>query len=318
MNKNFQLNLTNKKGLYLINSWITDIKESEKQVDISLTNKYAPGEGQTLIDISNNTSHIRIGSNMQKIFPLNRLPIDDRDFVKIGVTLFHEVNHYQQHTKEYTEECLLSELSKYKNDSYYKESWHELPHEIHAEYSGVMTMWKVMTEEFTPEQADDCVLDYINTKASQTKYMIPPISGSYQSKKEVEHAFEQAYEKSLTEKRTFQPNFLRYEDEVSRLFTDNGILKAEYHKHYQTLISNIPGDQKDRLLSSTVVHLHPELQREYPSLDFRHLSMEETFQLPSLETSLESRQRIIQTQDANDFVKAVEDLSDIQTNVEQL
>lgn len=84
------------------------------------------------------------------------------------------------------------------------------------------------------------------------------------------------------------------------------------------MISDIPGEQKDLLMSSTVVHLHPELQKEYAALDFRHLSMEETFQLPSPETSEESRQRVLEKQDVKEFIKAVEDLSNIQANTEQL
>lgn len=71
-------------------------------------------------------------------------------------------------------------------------------------------MWEVMGQEFTPEQADACMLDYINQKANHTRYMIPPIPDGYQSKAEVEHAFEEAYERSLTKARRFQPNFLRY------------------------------------------------------------------------------------------------------------
>ena len=312
--KDNNLHLSETSGFRLLTKWVNKIEKNEKHLEIQLNKNYPPGEGKTVIDKSKSLYQIIVGCNIPKTFPLNLLPIEDRNFVKIGVTLFHEVDHYQQHTKEHIKECLLSELSKYNNDSYYKESWHELPHEIHAEYSGVMTMWEVMEQEFTLEQADACMLDYINQKADHTRYIIPPAPEGYQSKTEVEHAFEEAYERSLTKVRKFQPNFLRYKDEASRLLTDDGILRIEYQRHYHTLIGNIPGEQKDRLMSSLVVHLHPELQEEYPALEFHGLSIKQTFHLPAPETTEEARQRVLQEENKLDFKDAIEHLSYIEMN----
>lgn len=169
--RNSLLNLNGKTAFLLLSNWINKIERIEKDLEIQIDDNYSSGEGKTIVDKSNSSYQIIIGCDISNRFPLKYLFINDRDFIKTGVTLFHEINHYQEHIKEHTKECLLSELSKYKNRNYYRKSWHELPHEIHAEYNGVMTMWDVMEDKFTSEQTDYCMLDYINTKANQTRYM---------------------------------------------------------------------------------------------------------------------------------------------------
>lgn len=133
------------------------------------------------------------------------------------------------------------------------------------------------------------MLHFVNRRAANTDYMVKCPNDGFVSRTQVEDAFDQAYEKSLDQPRRFQPGFLRYEDEVSKLLTNESILRPEYQAHYKKLVGNVPGTEKDRMMAALTLHLHPELVDEYPMSFVRALNAETVFGLPMPESSDESR-----------------------------
>lgn len=99
-------------------------------------------------------------------------PIKDSDFIRMGVTLFHELTHYEQKTQDNAvKEITISELSKYGNPDYYLYNHHRLLHEIDAEHTGIMTMWGRLSEIY-PNKADKLMLDHLTDRVTNTVYMI--------------------------------------------------------------------------------------------------------------------------------------------------
>lgn len=61
------------------------------------------------------------------------------DFSRACITTLHEFGHCDQHKAQDNIEILMSDLSKQGNIEYYRYNWNIMPHEIDAEYSGVIS-----------------------------------------------------------------------------------------------------------------------------------------------------------------------------------
>lgn len=224
-------------------------------------------------------------------FPVRHLPIKDSDFVKMGVTTFHELTHCKRSMSEKTsKEILISDLSKCYNDEYYYAEHHRLPHEIDAEYNGVMSMWSALENEW-PGLADKLMIDYLNDRTESSDrvkklYMIERPECGFQSKQQVKDLFEDAYEKSLTEKRRLPNGFIGYKGDTSRLLaTDDGRgLRVEYAPVYLKLSKAETGIDTDQMMASLISYIHPELRKRYTRLDFEGLEPDRVFHLQMPET----------------------------------
>lgn len=208
--------------------------------------------------------------------------VDDLTFTRTVVALFHEYGHYlQNYGPNQNLQEAVSEISAFYNPSYYLRGWKEFPHEISAEATGVMLGWNAIESVF-PDKADACMLEYVNFRADNTSYMLPHKDDGYQSRDEVRQAFESAMEKSLNEPRQPQSRFLQYDDEASRLLMQG--CKSRFvtpnKYHVDKLIGTMPGEQKDRMMASLVLHLHPDLLDERPILWTTDLSIEHVFGKP--------------------------------------
>lgn len=303
-----QFAITAHKSICLLSKWVNQLHiKYGTSVEIRLNSTDPVGTGRTIIDFATDTRQIVIGTNdICQAFPTNLVPTNGMNLVRAGIVLFHEAAHYERHANSSTRsEILISELSKYGNPNYYAQSWSELPHEIDAEFTGVVSMWNALESEF-PDKADACMLRFVNWWAANTDYMIRTVPGGYASRAQVEDAFDRAYETSLCEPRRFQPGFLRYEDEVSRLLTNESVLRFEYREHYKKLVGNVPGAQKDQMMASLVLHLHPELGDAYPKRIVKALNAETAFGFPLPESPDESRMHFL-----NDaFASEIDHLSD--------
>lgn len=238
-------------------------------------------------------------SPLTTTFPVKYLPIKDSDFVKIGVTTFHELTHCKRSLSDNTpKEIQISDLSKCYNKEYYYAEHHKLPHEIDAEYSGVMSMWSLLEREW-PDDADRLMFDYLDyrtEKSGQTRklYMIERPEYGFQSKQQVKDLFNEAYEKSLTEKCSLPDRFISYDGDTSKvLATDDGYgVRAEYISCYSKLYRAEAGTDTDRMMASVVSYVHPELQDMYPWLDFEELEPGKVFDMSMPETVDEVRIRL--------------------------
>lgn len=231
-------------------------------------------------------------------------PIKDSDFIRMGVTLFHELTHYEQKTQDNAvKEITISELSKYGNPDYYLYNHHRLLHEIDAEHTGIMTMWGRLSEIY-PNKADKLMLDHLTDRVTNTVYMIDQPKEGFTSREQVETLFEQAYDNSVRE---LPPGFLRSDDETAHMLTtEDRVLRPEYAAIYNKLTAPPSGEAMDKMMSSLVSYIHPELQETYPDIDFDKLEPSHIFKVQMPETSEEIRDRL----DLDDsFTKAVESLN---------
>ena len=226
--------------------------------------------------------------------------VKDSDFVKMGVTLFHELTHHIQNMDNISKDIQMSMLSKHGNPNYYYHNHQSLLHEIDAEYTGIMTMWGRLSEIY-PDKADRLMLEHLTGRATDTVYMIGLPKEGFQSRKQVETLFEQAYDNASRE---LPPGFLRSDDETARMLTTKDrVLCPEYAPIYNKLTA--AGDHMDEMMASLVSYIHPELQDTYSDIDFDELDPSHIFKIPMPETSEEIRDRLNMD---DSFTRAVESL----------
>lgn len=262
---------------------------------------------------------IKVGiSPYSKSFIKRNVIAKDLDFVRAGTTMFHEFAHYEQYKVQDNTEILISDLSKQGNIEYYKHNWTMLPHEIDAEYSGVMSEWDYLENVF-PAVADELIENYLKYRTENTKYMIELQENSVISKECIEQLFEMAYDRSLIDRRTIPNNFLRSGDEVAQIFTfEDKTLRREYEPFYRQLQTAGTGQEIDAKMASLVSYLHPNLQDLYSGLDFNKLRPESVFRIPMPESRDEIIARIDPSLTGNilfssisdeDFTRAVDTIS---------
>lgn len=269
-------------------------------IDLQFSNEYKICSGKTEYTNTCNMPVITVGIYpLSMSFPGLYSPITDSDFVKIGVTTFHELTHCKRSLSDVTpKEILTSDLSKCYNEDYYYTTHHKLPHEIDAEYTGVMSMWSILENEW-PDDADRLMFDYLNYRTEKfgnvrKLYMIERPEDGFQSKQQVKDLFNEAYEKSLTRSRSLPEGFLTYDGDTSRLLaTDDGRgVRTEYIPVYLKLLKADNGADTDQMMASLVSHVHPELQSMYTQLDFEELEPDRVFNMVMPETADESRARL--------------------------
>ncbi len=312
------LNLKSNQTFKLYNDWSSEyLEHTDDTIHISFSDSFSIGSGSTKHNINNNSYQIQIG-----IAPISlsifkrRQMINDLDFIRIGVTMFHEFAHYDQNSSNNTsKEILISDLSKYKNVSYYEQNWSKFPHEIDAEYTGVMSMWEHLKDIY-PDNADILILEYITYRATKTDYIFKIPEEGLQSKDQVEMLFEKAYDDSLITSRKLSVEFFRSYDEIAQLFTNNAcVLRSEYYPFYRQIQIAKTGQETDLKMASLVSYIHPELQKVYPLLDFSKLNPSSIFGISIPETRKDILDRIeilsddisdiMLTDDIHNFTKAV-------------
>lgn len=226
-------------------------------------------------------SHIGVG--IKNLSGKSKLPfasVSDLAFTRTAVALYHEYGHYfQNYGLDKDILCMISEVSVIRNTGYYIDAWETLPHEIKAEGMGVSLAWDAMESMF-PGKADVCMLEYINYRANDTMYMLPAKPGAgYQSRDEVEDAFETAMDDSLHMPRKQLTRLLYYDGESSQLLMqgckNRHITPNAYHA--DRLIDTMPGMNRDRMLAALVLTLHPDILDERPELVPENLTVEHEF-----------------------------------------
>lgn len=255
---------------------------SGRKIDMRFVYDRPSGEG-SIKNYDGNISKMEIGivglSGQSKL-PFAR--VDDSTFTKCLVALYHEYGHYlQDYGPDKDVSCLISETSVIGNNTYYRRAWKMLPHEIRAETVGVDLAWDAMLSTF-PKQADTCMLNYINRRASETAYMLPEKQGGYRSRDEVMGAFEDAMNRSLTLPRKSLGGFFGYPDESIQLVTqgDSNFKLSPNRYHAGKLNDSVPGAQKDRMMAALVLELRPDAMDDRPLLKSENLTVEHEFGRP--------------------------------------
>lgn len=233
-----------------------------------------------------NASMIDIG--MKPVFSSNSVGsyMDDRDVVMPVVAIGHESRHYKlSKSPNMDVRVALSVVSGMYNPDYYICAWKELPCEIDAEFSGIMQAWDAISA-ICPDVVDCVMLDYVNWKTVETSYPIPAVDGGYAKKSQVISAFEEAYENSFVKSREAQGGFTKYEkDLVTNLLCEGGHFRPEMYYHFDKIIDHMPGPEKDRMMASLVLSVHPEIQDLFTCLKGVDLSVATVFGKPLPERS---------------------------------
>lgn len=286
------LNIKTGQAFDLINVWANAVMPGVK---VRFHTDYSLGTGHMKYDFEQDKYSLQLGINplVRSFFHRDR-SLTDSQFVKLGVTLFHEWAHYEHQTDLNTpKNILLSDLSKCGNSNYYEDQWPKFPHEIDAEHTGVMSMWAKL-EEMCPELAKSLMFEYVTKKSLNFEYPIPcPKSGFY-SKDQVTNLFETSFDKTTKEKRSLPHGFLRLDDDIPKLLTDeNRNLRPDYEPFFRQLMKAESGEELDHKMGSLVSFLRPEYQKGYKGLDFRELAPIRVFGQDLPESFEEARMRVV-------------------------
>lgn len=211
--------------------------------------------------------------------PNNRLsgvlPVRDLDFTQVLVSLYHEKTHVDQDFDINVDVPIaLSEIATYKNLMLTKATWRERPHEIDAEFSGVMGAWDFLSDMcHAQKDADACMLDYINFRCRNSDYMLSARENGYESKDQVVRAFEDAYNSSLNDPRIVVGGLNGLKDEFNMLLESDKGIQSLFYPWFRQILDAKTGAEQDELMSRLVLHIHPELQQQYSCLADKNLSI---------------------------------------------
>lgn len=158
MNERYMLNMNMVQAVKRLDRWASHAQRRKQEFEVHFDKELGLGQGVSLISPIGSMHEIYIGiGDLPTKFPMNYKPLSDDSFIRLGIVLFHEITHCHQRMSEKLE-ITASEISTYKNPNYYMNSWPELPHEINAEFTGVMSMWNVLDEEFPGTRTPACYI----------------------------------------------------------------------------------------------------------------------------------------------------------------
>lgn len=282
--------------------WMFDYQKLEhNMIRFDFEPNLVRGSGKNIYNGCNELCVVLVGtsdpiekSNVEHLSNTNqKKPSDNLRFIQMMVTLHHEYRHYKQLTADNTpKEILLSSLSICGNDEYYQTYWNELPHEINAEFCGVMQTWSRLEEtypkgKFYQKRINKYMFEYLTNRASKGNYMFEVPKDGFRSKEQVIELFKEAYEKALIDERTYDQNILfNKSDEMPRIIKrDDSPYYREYAYFSNKLITAPNGQEQDRMMSSLVAYVHPKLQNTFSKLSFDELDPEHVFGKPLPESS---------------------------------
>lgn len=208
-----------------------------------------------------------------------RMP--ESEFTKLGVTIFHERRHCDQHFGVNVPfEATVSFAARYNNGEWYNQYMHHLPFEIDAERYGISQFWDTLSERF-PFDADRMMLDYVNFRADGICiYCIPHKPEGYQSRREVEVVFDRAYADSLNKPREsfVLPRGQCCEDEFVNILRLNDRNSSPFWDFYWDNFSGkIPGRTIDRNMVAVGMVRHEEEYRQQFGSVLDDISFESCF-----------------------------------------
>lgn len=245
--------------------------------DIQLTDLVGVGYGQTDYRVGYQRSMVGTGGMLKK--RKSETFVNDRLFLSAVVAFYHEVRHCNVAScRDADVELGLSVVSTFDNGTYYAKSRNELPHEIDAEYHGIVAAWDFI-REYKPAKADKAMIDFVNWRASESRYVIQMPKGGFKSRAEVEKAFGDAYDRSLNEvRRVRHPDILDYPDAVSmRMVTRDGYVRRGFGDILAKLVSDVPGREMDRMMASLSCFVDPRNRDYMPCLEGVDLDVRTVF-----------------------------------------
>lgn len=230
------------------------------------------------------TSELENAEDGKFHFTRDNIKISDEMFVWVILNMYHEKSHCVQKNElfrqanldGYTRNQLVQEIACNASHKYYHgESNYRLnASEIQAEKEGILGAYKYLCKEFSnidKKEHEHIVLSIVNDKMMNSSYFVKQ-SKPFTSLREVEDAFDDAYDESFTKKRTFLME-REPKDPVKIFMNDHEDAKDMYCTESIAV-------KQDKYIATIALKLHPEWLDAYPALQDMDLSYENVIAKP--------------------------------------
>ena len=203
--------------------------------------------------------------------------IQDEDFVRVILNMYHEEMHViqkneifrKQNLSEFEQNQLMQEIACMYSKDYYLNgrNYYSNANEIQAEQYGIERTYDYLCDTFpdiSDDQIENIIVNVINQKA-QMSYFIE--NKTYTSLNEILSAFDDAYDRSFVQTRDYRVNVspADTDDPVHKYILSNQDAKTAY-------LDCLSGEKEtyalkqDRYVTSICMKLHPEIIDYYPGL----------------------------------------------------
>lgn len=287
-------------------------KEYHEKIKISfIKGKTAEVKGKTADGIyGDDKKYIKI--NISNLRPRENKYVSAEDFFSIVECIFHENRHMENALKNYKNiidnknisdinefYISLSRLLMTNNENYYDKNYLCMPHEIDAEYYGILNAYDYLIDNpYIKVSREDCeklVVNYVNgffKDGHKYAYYIklPDNKEQFTSMAEIKRAFETAFEMSKHQDRHMD---LNWDDEAMRFLKN-----YSFNQIYDDMIhDNEPqigkGFRTDIKITSIALTIHPKLKDRFSRLDGFDLSFKNIFGEYEIDQSINNKNNVL-------------------------
>lgn len=223
-----------------------------------------------IYDISINIKNL--GCKIEQKFG-KTLEIKDFDFVGYLITLNHEFRHMDnffnqyKNTKSTAEDCrylAVNYLARQGSDIYYETNYEIMPIEIDAEQNGICRAYEYLQKRFPNEDCEKLIVDVVNYKAENLKYFIEPkFPNGYNTIKEINDAFDKAFEQSKKEQRGY--DYEVYKNDELKCPIDRMMINSESVEIINA-ITRQNGNIADKMIASLAAQVHKKYKEVLPTI----------------------------------------------------
>ena len=230
---------------------VAHVNEQYDRTVLYLTRDEDIGEGTTCMDFSEPVWS-RVGiSDLENAKNASYVP--DYTYTAGIVSIYHEAQHIKQQIHPEDANIVKSFIVANYEPQYDlpTANYWNMPHEINAEYEGIINAHEYLTVKLGQEKADAVILNYVNTRAHGNYFVHKRAWQKFKSLDEVTEAFDDAYEHSIE-------NLKAYDFSVDGAIKRSGIDKRTLKQYLNTR-------NKEEQLSRLVAvedYLHPGLISE--------------------------------------------------------
>lgn len=211
--------------------------------------------------------------------------VSDTDFAKVVLNMYHEQCHCIQKNylfrldeiDESSKKQLIQEIACRENPDYYENdgNYSINASEIQAEQYGILHAYDYLCKEFPDvdvKQHEKILVDIVNEKMQKSTYFVCS-DKPFTSLREVEDAFDKAYDESFTKNRIYFVQNTRTKDAVKTYMKTHPDAKEVYLNAKDAL-------EKDKCIAAVNLKLHPEWLQAYSVLQAMDLSYETIIEKP--------------------------------------
>ena len=139
-----------------------------------------------------------------------------------------------------------------------------MPIEIDAEQNGICKAYEYLQKRFPNADCEKLIVDVVNYKAESLKYFIEPKHpNGYSTIKEINKAFDAAFEQSKKEQRGY--DYKEYKSEDLRCPIDSEMVKTEWVEVVNA-ITRQNGSIADRMMASLSAQVHEKYEEVLPTI----------------------------------------------------